>query len=248
MKTRSTRKIPRWLRSCALAVLGLVGLCVLLYAALFVASVTGRQSIVVDGVERTYRVHLPKSYDGSQPTPLVLAFHMLTGNGRTMEWITHFNRVADEGGFIVVYPDGYQNSWADGSYLFPADIDYIDDVAFTLALIDELEDAYNLDASRIYATGFSNGGFFAQRLAYARIAAMVFGMGAAIFVDLWKGHTSGETQALGYTYAILFGALFLGLASPLFRALVPEPLMEAPPGGRAPLLRTLLEPFRDRCK
>ena len=89
------------------------------------------------------------------------------------------------------------------------------------------------------------GRFFAQRLAYARVAAMVFGMGAAIFVDVWKGRTAGETEALGYTYAILFGALFLGLASPLFRALVPEPLMETPPGGRAPLLRTLMEPFRD---
>ncbi|MBM3956647.1 MAG: MFS transporter, partial [Gemmatimonadetes bacterium] len=89
------------------------------------------------------------------------------------------------------------------------------------------------------------GRFFARRLAYARVAAMAFGLGAAIFVDVWKGRTTGETQALGYTFAILFGALLLGMASPVFRALVPEPLMETPPGGRAPLLRTLAGPFRD---
>jgi polyhydroxybutyrate depolymerase len=165
MKPRFPIRIPRWIKGCSLVILIPILLCGLLYGGIYVASSTGRQSIVVDGVERKYRTHLPAGYDGSLPTPLVLAFHMYGGNARMMEWLTHFNQVADENGFIVVYPEGYKNSWADGSELFPADLDYIDDVAFTLALIDELKGQYNLDETRIYATGFSNGGFFAQRLA-----------------------------------------------------------------------------------
>lgn len=165
MKQRFPIQIPRWIKACALFILVLVVLCGGIYAGLYVASSTGRQSIVVDGVERMYRTHLPIGYDEGQPTPLVLAFHFYGGNARMMEWLTHFNQVADENGFIVVYPEGYKNSWADGSGLFPADLDYIDDVTFTLSLIDELRSQYNIDDTRIYATGFSNGGFFVQRLA-----------------------------------------------------------------------------------
>jgi polyhydroxybutyrate depolymerase len=165
MKSRFPIRIPRWIRACSLFILVIVVLCGLGYAAIYVASSTGRQSIVVDGVERKYRTHLPVEYDDSQPTPLVLAFHFYGGSARMMEWLTHFNQVADENGFIVVYPEGYKSSWADGSDLFPADLDYIDDVAFTLALIDELKSQYHIDETRIYATGFSNGGFFVHRLA-----------------------------------------------------------------------------------
>jgi polyhydroxybutyrate depolymerase len=102
-----------------------------------------------------------------------------------MEWLTHFNQIADENGFIVVYPEGYKSSWADGSGLFPADLDYIDDVALTLALVDELKSQYNLDETRIYATGFSNGGFFVQRLACEatdRLAAIAT-VGASLATD-----------------------------------------------------------------
>ena len=165
MKGRFPIRIPRWIKGCSLFILLIVVLCGFGYAAIYIASSTGRQSIVVDGVERKYRTHLPSGYDDSQAIPLVLAFHFYGGSARMMEWLTRFNQIADEEGFIVVYPEGYKSSWADGSGLFPADLDYIDDVAFTLALIDELKNQYNLDETRIYATGFSNGGFFVQRLA-----------------------------------------------------------------------------------
>lgn len=93
-----------------------------------------------------------------------MVFHMLTGSGRTMEWLTHFNKIADKEGFIVVYLEGYEASWADGSNLYAADENRINDVAFVAALIDKLASEYTIDTERIYATGFSNGGFMVQRL------------------------------------------------------------------------------------
>lgn len=89
------------------------------------------------------------------------------------------------------------------------------------------------------------GRFFARRLMLAGIVAMVFGLSAAFFIDYWPGQASAGSEALGYTYALLFGALTLGLASPLFMAMMPEPLMQPYPGPKPSLLSTLTPPFRD---
>lgn len=75
---------------------------------------------------------------------MVLVFHMLTASGRTSEWLTHFNQIAEQEGFIVVYPDGYKSSWAEGRHLYAADQEQIDDVAFVSALLDELNVHYAL--------------------------------------------------------------------------------------------------------
>ena len=158
-------KIIYTLSRIGLIILGLIGLLLVIYGYIFVASVVGRDTIQVGDMERKYRVHLPANYDKTQPVPLVLAFHMYTGSGRTMEWLTHLNKIADQEGFMVVYPDGYKASWADGSNQYAADQAYIDDFAFVSVLLDKLQEAYAIEASRIYATGFSNGGFLAQRLA-----------------------------------------------------------------------------------
>ena len=90
------------------------------------------------------------------------------------------------------------------------------------------------------------GSFFSRRLSLGMSAAIVFGLGASFFVDFWKAQNPGDTGISGYTIAILAGAIFIGMASPLFMALVPEPLIQTPAGGRPPLLGSLAMPFRDR--
>ncbi len=158
-------RFRRWLRAIVIVVFAAIRLVALLYAALFAVSMWGRESIIVEDVKRYYRVHLPPSYDDEQPLPVVLAFHMHTGTGQWMEWTTHLNQIADQNDFIVVYPDGYKFSWADGSGQYAADQDQINDIAFVSTLIDELASSLAVDSNRVYVTGFSNGGFMAQRLA-----------------------------------------------------------------------------------
>ncbi len=119
-------------------------------------------SLQYDGVERTYLLHLPPSYNGEDELPMVFVFHGGGGGGEGMARVTHMSDVADERGFIAVYPDGIDKNWNDGR---PEINPGINDVAFISALIEELKSGYSVDAERIYSTGISNGGMFSLRLA-----------------------------------------------------------------------------------
>jgi polyhydroxybutyrate depolymerase len=141
-----------------------------------------RGRVLVDNRERTYDLHVPASYDGTKYVPLVVALHGRLGTGSGQQKLTHMDGVSDEHGFIVVYPDGLERSWADVRGGGPSDRDGVDDVKFISGLIDKLESKYKIDAKRVYATGMSNGGFMSGRLACElsdRIAAMAI-VGASL--------------------------------------------------------------------
>jgi len=120
----------------------------------------------VHGQARTYWLYVPASCDGSEPVPLVLALHPFAATGLAMARTTGFNAVADEEGFIVVYPNGRTRLWngdpTDGQQNW---LQCRDDVQFIDALLDELLDTYPIDPARIYVCGASNGGLMVQRLA-----------------------------------------------------------------------------------
>lgn len=88
------------------------------------------------------------------------------------------------------------------------------------------------------------GSFFARRQMWANLAAMAFGLLAAFFVSYWEARAPGS-EALGYTLLLLFGAMFLGLSSPLFMSRIPEPLMQPAPGPKQSLFSTIASPLRD---
>jgi polyhydroxybutyrate depolymerase len=121
-------------------------------------------TIVSGGLSRSYSVHVPRLAGAGTPLPLVLALHGRLGTGEGQAQLTDFNAVADQFGFIVVYPDGYQRSWADGRGTTPADKAGVDDVAFLGAVLDQVMARVRVDAARIYVTGMSNGGFMTERL------------------------------------------------------------------------------------
>ena len=126
---------------------------------------------IFDGIPRTYTLYIPSGWTNTSQFPLLIAMHGLTQTGNEMMNFSGFNIIAEEKEFIVVYPDGVSNSWNVG---FPGGSE-ADDVGFLSALIDTLNQDYNIDLSRVYATGFSNGGFMSYRLACElgdRIAAI----------------------------------------------------------------------------
>jgi polyhydroxybutyrate depolymerase len=135
------------------------------------------RNLVVDDLERIYRVHVPPKYDPEQPTPLVLALHGAAMNGQMMEWFSGLSEKADEAGFIVAYPNGTGRdpllTWNAG--WFNNRDDRVDDVEFIRQLLDDLATVVKLDEKRIYACGMSNGGMMCYRLAAElseRIAAI----------------------------------------------------------------------------
>ena len=122
--------------------------------------------ITVDGIERTYILHVPKILDKATPAPLVFVLHGGGGTGKGMNKLTGFNKVSDEYGFILCYPDGIDKHWNDGREV---NITYIsgvevNDVKFFSLLIDTLLLKYNIDSLRIYSCGISNGGMMSFRL------------------------------------------------------------------------------------
>jgi polyhydroxybutyrate depolymerase len=138
------------------------------------------RSLQVDRRTRSYLVHVPQSYDGTKPFPVVLAFH---GGGSNAEQMVRFSGLSDkaqQAGFMVVYPNGtglLKNmlTWNGGNCCGFAVQHQVDDVAFIRALLDDLERVAKVDRKRIYATGMSNGAILAYRLASElsdRIAAI----------------------------------------------------------------------------
>jgi MFS family permease len=89
------------------------------------------------------------------------------------------------------------------------------------------------------------GNFFARRSILSTIATVIFGLGGAFFVDHWQTLNSGSQGVQGYGYVIAFGALFMGLMSPFFMSLMPEPPMQTP-SERLPLVKMLISPVRDK--
>jgi polyhydroxybutyrate depolymerase len=122
--------------------------------------------LTVDGRERTYRLYVPGSLTGA-PSPLVIGLHGGgLGTGEQFARNTHFDRQAETGAFLAVYPDGTgaAQTWNAGACCGYATRNNVDDVRFILALVEEIAGRYPVDGKRVYAVGHSNGGMMALRL------------------------------------------------------------------------------------
>lgn len=111
------------------------------------------------GRVRSYYIYTPKSYNSRRSMPLVMVLHGHGGSGRSIAHVSRFNDLAEQKGFIAVYPDGINQEWnlRGGSRG--------DDVSFVSHLIEHLQQTRNINSRRIYVTGFSKGAILAQALA-----------------------------------------------------------------------------------
>jgi|CXWL01.1.fsa_nt_gi polyhydroxybutyrate depolymerase len=138
-------------------------------------------TITSGGAERSYILHVPPGYDGTKAMPVVLVYHGRALGNAFIAGYTLFGKLADTEGFITVFPNG---TGALLGWNVDKAIDQPDDVAFTSDLLDKLSTDLCVDASSVYAVGYSNGGGMAQRLAcdlQDRITAI--GTVAATYTD-----------------------------------------------------------------
>lgn len=152
------------------------------------------------GKDRRYLVHTPSQWDGRQPLPVVLAFHGGGVNAETQRTQSGLNAKSDTHGFLVVYPDGTGPTvrkpgkrrvgvytWNAGLCCGSAVQNRVDDVGFVRALLDDLPKHFAIDATRVYATGMSNGSMMAHRIGVEladRIAAIAPVAGSLMITDL----------------------------------------------------------------
>lgn len=100
------------MKSAVLKMAGSAG--VLLLAAQMGSAQETKETITVEGVERTYIVHLPKGYDEKQHYPAVLLLHGKNQDADDMERLTRFNELADKDSVIAVYPNALHGAWNFG--------------------------------------------------------------------------------------------------------------------------------------
>lgn len=122
-----------------------------------------------DGLTRGYDVHVPQSYQAGHALPLVFYLHPLGMSNGYLQGAGNNPQKADDNGFIAVFPSGEGASWNAGACCGPSNgagsKPAVDDVGFLRALLAQLSTELCIDAKRVYATGFSNGGFMSHRLA-----------------------------------------------------------------------------------
>lgn len=141
-------------------------------------------ALVLGGMNRTYQLHVPANVE--KPAGLVINLHGAGATGGEQASITNYNAVADQHGFVVVYPDGIDYSWADGRGASTPDRQGVDDVGFLAALADRLTHDYGIEPGHVFATGLSAGAFMAMRLACQRadvvaaIAPVAGSLGSAV--------------------------------------------------------------------
>lgn len=148
---------------------------ILLVSTKSFAQQTLNQTISYGGITREYRIYIPAIYDGSNAVPLLFNLHGYGSNNAQQEFYGDFRQIADTANFIICLPNGTFDLSNNRYWNIGFAPSNIDDVGFISTLIDVLSSEYNIDASRIYSTGMSNGGFMSYSLACQlseRIAAI----------------------------------------------------------------------------
>jgi len=126
----------------------------------------------VGGTNRSFLVYVPARL--ADPVPVVLVLHGSGSSAARMRSATAwaFEQIADREGAVVVYPEGIEGHWndcrAEGN--FAAKQRAVDDVSFLRAVVSRLNGdpalgARQIAADEVFATGLSNGGHMALRLA-----------------------------------------------------------------------------------
>ena len=143
-------------------------------------------SLEHDETPREALIYVPESYDVTTSTPLLLNFHGFGGTSEgQLEW-ADMRSLSDAHGFILAYPQGTDldgSSHWNTSLPSPDNKSDASDFGFVDALIDAIDASYGIDADRVYAAGYSNGGMFAFALSCHRsdrIAAVVSVSGAML--------------------------------------------------------------------
>jgi poly(3-hydroxybutyrate) depolymerase len=157
-------------------------------------------SLDVSGTSRVYYVQLPKNYDPSTPYRLIFQFHPWGGNAE--QALTMYGLNSGLPDSIYVTPQGLDAGsngagWANTNG---------EDIAFTKAMLADVQGKYCVDNSRIFSVGFSYGGMMSFALGcemsdtFRAIAPMSGALysdpsckGTGPHVAMWGSHGTSDT-------------------------------------------------------
>ncbi|MDD0841519.1 alpha/beta hydrolase family esterase [Pseudomonas sp. Gutcm_11s] len=169
---KTTRTVLKALLVLALILAGLYGY--FLYAPKpaqpHLSASLQQGSIEVSGRSRDYAYYIPATLPANAPLLFVLHGSLQTIDDIRTFSAYDFEHLAEQQGFIVVYPQGYQRNWNDcrSTADYPARRQNIDDVGLVAALIQHFAAQHGADPRRAFLAGYSNGGQLGLRIALQR--------------------------------------------------------------------------------
>lgn len=128
------------------------------------------QALNFEGIQRDYLIYIPSNAQTTtkQPRPVLMALHGGGSNPESMlkRWLP----LAQQHGFILVLPRGLGTSrmnaaWNAGGCCGIPMWNNVNDIGFIRAVLRQVQAQQQVDAKRIYLTGFSNGGMLSYELA-----------------------------------------------------------------------------------
>jgi polyhydroxybutyrate depolymerase len=141
------------------------------------------ETVQVGSTSRSYFLHVPSTYTGTLPVPLILDFHFLGNSGSREQLVSPFPAATESDEVIIAFPNGQSGPAGTAWNIGPCCVDKdVDDVAFSKALVNQLRSKACIDAKRIYAVGYGIGGGMAHYLGCH--AADVFAAIAPVGFDL----------------------------------------------------------------
>ena len=169
---KTTRRVLKILPVLALILAGLYGY--FLYAppptTPTLSASLQRAQIAVGDRQRDYAYYLPAKLQAKAPLLFVLHGSLQTLDDMRTFSAYQFERLADEHGFILVYPQGHERNWNDCRAVadYPARQQNVDDVGLIAALIQRFAAQHGADPRRAFLAGYSNGGHLGLRIALER--------------------------------------------------------------------------------
>ncbi|MGZ3456250.1 MAG: alpha/beta hydrolase family esterase [Polyangiales bacterium] len=141
---------------------------------------------------RPYSIVVPKGYDSSKSTPMILLLHGYSATGAVQLGYFQFEALANSKTIFVAYPDGLPDKqmkqyWNATDACCDLDHNKNDDVAYLTAVVHDAQKKYNLDPKRIFVVGHSNGGFMTHRLGCER--SDLFAAGVSLAGAQWNDVT-----------------------------------------------------------
>ena len=133
-------------------------------------TMSGEDFVQWQGLARRY---LYIRHNNAQPgAPVVIIMHPHGLTPEKMGNLVRAGRLAASFGAVVLLPEAVNGAWNED----PSASQTADDVGFISALIDKAVVLYGINPKRVYATGYSSGGFMAARLG-CELSAKIAGVG-----------------------------------------------------------------------
>lgn len=170
--------------------------------------------VMVGSTPRVYYLHVPSSYTGQTPVPLVTDWHPILTNAMFERGNSGYEQKGDTEGFIVAWPEGIDNAWNVGSCCTTSRD--VDDVGFARAVVADIQSKFCVDPKRIYAVGYSMGGGMSFKLAcdaadlFAAVAPAAFEL---MEEDEWPCHPSRPITVIAFNGTADFIVPYMGGAS-----------------------------------